>query len=179
MPRPIPLAIRQTIVTLRQRGYSQPKIADQIDVSLSSVKTILRRFRDEGQAGLETRYHRCGQQQINFDQFTYRCYKALRIWHPGWGYDKISSIISNKYGTIQLPDRRTVYRWWKALGLVQSKTKPPRSAKAWAVKAHDIWQIDAKEMMHIDSDQPHCWLNIVDEFTGGVIDPPVFPPRKD
>lgn len=179
MPQPTSLSIRHTIITLRNGNCSQAEIAVKTGVSLGTVKTIIKRYREHGESGLTPSYDQCGQRGIVTDAFQVRCYLALRRWHPTWGYDKISSLVAAKYPTLKLADRRTVYRWWHQHRLVQLKSKPPKTEKKRATKPHQVWQIDAKEMMHTQADRPHCWLNIVDEFTGMVIDPPVFPPRED
>lgn len=177
MPRPTPLAIRHTIVTLSEKGMSQSSIAVNTAVSLSTVKTILRRYRDRGKAGLQCDYSRCGPKEVLFNALVYRQYICLRKWHPRWGYDKITSMMIAKYADRKCPDRRTVYRWWKKVDLVPPRSQPPQSEGDWAQRTHQTWQVDAKEMMITKAEQRQCWLNVVDEFTGMVIDPPVFPPR--
>lgn len=179
MPQPIACSIRHTVVTLRRRGNKLSEIAKQVGISNSSVKNILRRHRKRGDSGLLTDYANCGQGGIRSEQLVFRQFCALRRWHPSWGYDKIFSMIGAKYPVAKLPTRRTVYRWWRSLGLVVPKSKAPANEKCWASAAHQVWQIDAKEMIPIKTGQRHCWLNIVDEFTGTVIDPPVFPPGED
>lgn len=179
MPRPIPLAVRHTIITLRESGTSQTSIATQTKVSLSTVKTILRRYRDRGKDGLKCDYNRCGPPEIRFDNLVYRQYVCLRKWHPGWGYDKITSLMIAKYGDRKHPDRRTVYRWWRKAGLVLPKSQPPKIKGSWAQQLHQTWQIDAKEKMKTQAEGLHCWLNVVDEYSGMVVDPPVFSPREN
>lgn len=179
MPRPLPLSTRQAIIALRQRHHSQPEIACQLEVSLSSVKSIIRRYAESGEAGLQPNYDNCGPHSPTTCARQVRMFCALKTWHPGWGYDKIGSLIQAKHPSMRLANRRTVYRWWHAKDLMRKRSKPPQSAKQWASSPHQIWQIDAKEMMLLKDNQRYCWLNIVDEHTGTVIDPPVFPLRKD
>lgn len=177
MPRPIPLSVRHSIVTLRARHYSMPEISAKLSVSLSTVKTILSRHAARGDAGLKTDYDRCGQSGERTDALTVRYFICLRKWHPSWGYDKINSMILARHPAWKTPDRRTVYRWWRSRGLVVLKSKLAKEEKQWANDVHDGWQIDAKEMMRLADETTCCWLNIVDEKSGMVIDPPVFPPR--
>jgi hypothetical protein len=54
------------------------------------------------------------------------------------------------------------------------KTKP-RQAK----NLHEGWQIDAKEEMRLADGSKSSWLNITDEYSGMVIDPPVFPQKEN
>lgn len=163
------------MVKLRQRGLTQLAIAAETHVSLSSVKNILKCHDKLGAAGLQTNYQQCGPSGIRSDALQVRQYCALKKWHPGYGYDKISSLLLAKYPTIKLVCRRSVYRWWHQRRLLPLRSQPPKPEKVWACRPHQVWQIDAKEMMQIAGEQRHCWLNVVDEYTGGVLDPPVFP----
>jgi hypothetical protein len=99
-------------MTLRQRGFSQPEIALKTGVSLSTTKSIIKRFNVEGKEGLKPQYDRCGQGGFRTNALLVRQYQAMRKWHPIWGHDKIASLILAKYPGTKLPDRRTVYRWW-------------------------------------------------------------------
>ena len=179
MPRPHSISVRHSIITLRSRAHSMPDIALRLGISLSSVKTILSRHASEGHDGLLTRYHNCGKAGERADAAVVRYFVCLRKWHPNWGYDKIRSLILSKYPLLKLPDRRTVYRWWHKRELVKVKSKLPKEEKYWAGSLHDCWQVDAKEVMTLANGQRCCWLNIVDEKSGMVIDPPVFSQSND
>lgn len=179
MPRPIPLATRLAVVTLRKRHYSMPEIASRLGVSLSSVKNIMDRYQKLGEAGLGADYSNCGPPTERFPPLTVRYYTALKRWHPSWGYDKISSLILARHSKYALPDRRTVYRWWHKRNLVVVKSCLTTRQKVWAEELHQVWQIDAKEGMKLKDGTKCCWLNIVDEKSGMVVDPPVFPLRQN
>lgn len=174
MPRPISLSIRREVVALWQRHYKQPEIASRMSISLGSVKNIIKRYKQRGASGLKPDYDKCGARGVRSDELVYRQFVALRIWHPSWGYDKIASLIAEKYPDRVLVDRRTVYRWWHRLGLVKKTSIAPKRDAEWSDQLHDIWQIDAKEMINTQDGQKCSWLNIVDEGSGMVIDPPVF-----
>lgn len=179
MPRPIPLSIRQEVIAMWQRRYKQPEIALKTGISLGSVKNIISRYKQRGLTGLKPDYDNCGSTGIRSDKLMYRQFVALRCWHTSWGYDKIASLMLEKYPGRVIADRRTVYRWWHSLGMVKKASTPPKREAEWSDKLHDIWQIDAKEMIK-PQDGPFCsWLNIVDEGSGMVIDPLVFPQGKD
>lgn len=178
MPRPHSISVRHSIITQRSRAHSMPDIALRLGISWSSVKTILSRYAVEGDAGLTTRYHNCGQSGLRTEAIVVCYFVCLRKWYPNWGYDKIRSLILAKYSSLKLPDRRTVYRWWHERGLVAVKSELPKEEKQWVPCLHNGWQIDAKEVMHLVNGQSCCWLNIVDEKSGMVIDPSVFPQSR-
>ena len=75
---------------------------------------------------------------------------------------------------MELPNVRTFYRWFHWNKQIRSKSKVPKQQAQWARHLHQGWQIDAKEEMQTLDGQKSCWLNIVDEHSGTVIDPPVF-----
>lgn len=177
MPQATPLPIRLHIVEFRQKGLTQSQISQRTSVSLSTVKTILRRHRQRGDEGLSPDYDRCGSQQLRSSPFIIRAFVCLRKWHPTYGYDQIFSQIKSKYPDLKLPDRRTVYNWWHRFNLVAKRSKPPKPEADWASKPHQTWQVDAKEEISIANGQKHCWLNVVDEYSGAPLSPPVFPPQ--
>ena len=63
MGQAISLANRQRIIELREEGESQQSICESLDISLTGVKTICRRHRERGLAGLTPDYARCGRKQ--------------------------------------------------------------------------------------------------------------------
>ena len=78
-----------------------------------------------------------------------------------------------KTSSITLRNNRTV-------GIKNIKpNKAPKEQARWAKHLHEGWQIDAKEEILTANGYKNCWLNIVDEHSGTVIDPPVFPLQKD
>jgi hypothetical protein len=70
-------------------------------------------------------------------------------------------------------------QWFRQSGLHKSRSRQPQEEKQWAKSPHEVWQIDAKEEMTTKDGQKNCWLNVKDEFSGAVLDPWVFPPKKD
>jgi len=77
---------------------------------------------------------------------------------------------------LKLPHYRTFNRWfhWNNQLEVSTKSVLPKVNARTAKRLHEIWQIDAKEEMIIADGSKNCWLNITDEYSGTVIDPPVF-----
>ena len=175
MPLATPIEIRKLVIRYNKDGVSKSEIARRLALNRQTVRSIISRFAEHGDAGLLPRYDRCGPKEILTSSLIYRSFCALRRWHPKRGYDYIRSEIMAKYPTIKPPDRRTVYRWWHQLGLVEARTTLPRLADRSTNLLHHTWQVDAKEKMKTKNGNRCCWLNIVDEGSGMVICPPVFP----
>lgn len=169
-----PIAIRKLIIDLHIKGVSKSEISRRLEVSRTTVISLIKRFKDLGDAGLLPSYHRSGNRGLRFTSLLVRSYHCLKCWHPAWGYDKISSLIRIKHPDWRLPDRRTVYRWWNRAKLVTPRSKNIPPPRPWASTLHDGWQIDAKEAIKLATGQRCCWLNIIDERSGTVITPRVF-----
>jgi len=175
MARALSFDLRRRIVNLSEQGVAKSEIARRLSISRGSVYTILERHAERGLDGLCPDYKNCGPKQPFREAFLVRSYCALRRWNPNDGYDRISSKICAKYGEqYKIPNRSTVYRWWHARGLVPPRTVTQPGDPNWTNILHEVWQVDAKEKMKLLDGQRYCWLNVVDEASGTVIDPPVF-----
>ena len=109
----------------------------------------------------------------------YRAARCLKAWHPGWGGGRIRGLLKQKYPGKALPHPRTIQRWFKDNGQIRVKTQLPEEDAHWANRVHEVRQIDAKEHLQLANGQKACWLNIEDEYSSAVLDPPVFPLCQD
>ncbi len=77
----------------------------------------------------------------------------------------------------ELPHCRALNRWFHWNGQAETPPRPalPKARRRDAKHLHEGWQADAKEEMEAADGTMDCWLNITDEYSGTVIDPPVFP----
>src|SRR6185369_3390478 len=102
----------------------------------------------------------------------------LRRDHPTWGAGLIRVILRRRFPRSTPPSVRTLQRW-----LRRAKLNPvppgrrPAGQPARAEQPHDVWQVDAAELVRLKSGQPVSWLRIVDECSGAVLQTAVFPPR--
>jgi hypothetical protein len=176
MPEPIPMAIRQSIVERHARGETISSLSRQFQVSRRSVYNLINRHSCEGDSGLRPRYANCGQQRPLESDFLFRAVRCMRAWHPGWGSEKIRAEMQRMRPNLALPHYRTMTRWfhWNGQMEIRLKSKLPQTGTRQATRLHEIWQIDAKEEMRIANGSKNCWLNVTDEYSGGVMDPPVF-----
>lgn len=176
MPQAISMAIRQSILSDYNKGVKTSSIIRAYNVSKTSIYNIIKRYKAEGEQGLRPRYDNCGKSRPNGEDFIYRAVRCLRTWHPSWGAEKIRAEMQYMRPELKLPHYRTFYKWfhWNGQLIIRPKSTLPASNPKSAKALHEIWQIDAKEEMTTLDGQKQCWLNIVDEFSGMVIDPYVF-----
>jgi hypothetical protein len=85
MPCAIAVPIRQQIIEQRQQGASIAQIAQALQRSYWSIRTIVRRYRDQGEAGLVPKYQNCGAKGSRFSQRVQRGALWLKRHHPRWG----------------------------------------------------------------------------------------------
>jgi len=174
-----PMAIRLEIIRRYKTGMKISQIAKEIDLSRGTIHSLINRYLIEGEKGLNPRYSNCGKLRPSEKDFIYRAVRCMRKWHPTWGGEKIHAELLLSRPKLKLPEVRTLYRWFNWEDLTPSRTRLPKAVKSWAKELHEGWQVDAKEEMRTVDGEKQCWLNIVDEHSGTVIDPPVFPPQED
>ena len=88
-----------------------------------------------------------------------------------------SSADTNEYKDMAVPSERTLQRWFKARQLYKPKSRfPLLPSPAPAHQVHEVWQIDAKEKLHLGTGQKASYLSIVDEKSGSLLRAEVFPP---
>lgn len=175
MPRAKVAALRWSIVEGRQQGKTLQSLAMEHQVSYATVQSLCARFAVAGSAGLKPAYDRCGKIRPGSGDFVFRAVRCFKAWHPSWGAEKIRSELMLRRPGLKVPPARTLQQWFHYSGQANQRLKQPRAPRAWAQSVHEGWQIDAKEEMQTLDGVKNCWLNIKDEHSGAVIDPPVFP----
>ncbi len=173
------MAVRQSIIDQFQDGISISQIASNFHVSRTTVYCLVNRYKTQGEAGLKPLYKNCGKVRPSETKFIFRAVRCMRTWHPGWGGEKIHAELSRMRPNLQLPSVRTFYRWFHWNNQIELSSKVPTEPAKWAKGLHEGWQIDAKEEMRTLDGHKQTWLNITDEHSSTVIDPPVFPPQKN
>ncbi len=178
MPKPIPMALRRSIIERYKKGEKISTLARNYNVNRGSIYSLIRRMEQTGNVeGLKPRYGKCGKPRPEESQFIFRAVRCMRTWHPNWGSEKIRAEMLRMRPGLALPHYRTFNRWfhWNGQITTAPKSTLPKQSPKRATRLHEIWQIDAKEEMTIADGSKNCWLNITDEYSGAVIDPPVFP----
>lgn len=176
MPQAISMAIRQSIIRHYEQGETISFISRLFNVNRGTIYTLINRHKKDGEQGLKTDYNNCGKGRLDENDFIYRAVRCMRTWHPGWGSEKIHAEIAQMRPELKLPHYRTINRWFHWNNQLQPvfRSALPKANTKKAKYLHEGWQIDAKEEMLTMDGNKQCWLNIVDEYSGTVIAPPVF-----
>lgn len=176
----LPMHIRSLIVEQYSKGDTTLlAIAKQHGLSYSTVRTIWKRYKAAGSGGLVPHYDHCGPSKPKSEEVIYRCVLWLKRHHADWGAGVIRTIMQQHYMHFTIPSERSLQRWFKARHLYKPKSvfPPPAALQATEQPAavHDLWQIDAKEKLHLSSGEKACYLTMVDQPSGCLLKAVVFP----
>lgn len=179
MPLAVSMAKRHQVIKLFDSGKPMSEISVSLGLSYGTVRQLCKNYEAHGLAGLAPKYENCGSSAPKYEALIYRAVRCLRTWHEGWGAGRIQALLAQKYPGKALPSTRTIQRWFRRNGQIKLKSKQPKEGRQRAKKVHQVRQIDAKEELKLANGQQACWLNIEDEFSSAVLDPPVFPLREN
>jgi transposase len=178
MPRPIPVPVRHTLIRLWQQGRAPAQIAQTLAVPCSTVRRLIRRFRQRGHAGLDPDYRQAPDLAASASALVQAVVRSRRE-HPTWGAALIRVELLQQAWDRPVPSTRTLQRW-----LLRSDLAPApvgRRSKVDSARApapHETWQMDAKELVPIRTGDLVSWLRLVDECSGAALQTAVFPPRE-
>lgn len=181
MPVAISMAVRQSIIDRYKKGERISTLSRLFKVSRGSIYSFIKLEQLEGPDGLRPKYANCGKVRPCSSQFIFRAVRCMRTWHPSWGAEKIRAEMLQMRPELNLPHYRTMNRWfhWNHQISPPLKSSLPKTKLRQAKNLHEGWQIDAKEEMRLADGSKSSWLNITDEYSGMVIDPPVFPQKEN
>lgn len=173
-------ALRMKVIEDRQQGLSYTTLKSKYGLSYNTVRSICKRYEQEGAAGLLARYGNCGRTVDALAERNFRLVRLVAHCHPSWGVPYILTRISRDYPQLCLQSER---HYQRRLGrhkqtLPQARL-PKRVVGDQARQPHDTWQIDAKERIDLLDKEAHqaCFLNVTDEKTGALLAAKAFPPR--
>lgn len=177
MPQAIPVALREVIVERHQHGDSLTQIAEQLGLSVWTVRTLWRRYRDHGSAGLAPHYAGCGRPGPRCERRVYRGALWLKRAHRNWGAPLIRTLLQQRWPEASVPTARNLQRWFRAVGINTSpRQRVPRAPIQRATQVHETWEMDAKEQMQLADGSGVSWLTLSDEKSGAILDSRLFPP---
>jgi transposase len=178
MPCAIAVPIRQQIIEYRHQGMSIAQIATTLGLSYWSVRTIVRRYRDQGASGLKPNYQNCGLRAIHFSQRMYRGALWLKRHHPRWGAGLIRVLLQERWDDSPIPSERTLQRWFQQTGLSPPSglSGVPSSERTAARWVHEVWQLDGTSHQRLADGTGASWLTLVDEASGAHLASRAFPP---
>ncbi len=169
---------------MRRQGCSFSAIACELGLKQRTVRSLCARLRQRGEQGLAADYSRCGLHGCQFDEKVRQSALAYRKAHPRWGggyirvelEEQLKEQLDGSGEPLEISSVRTLQRWFRAAGLSRLRSQAPPSDRTAAAKAHDVWQVDAKERMHLADGSPSCVLSVTDEGTGATLGLVPFPP---
>lgn len=179
MGRALPNWTRRRIVEEHRAGKTLTEIAHQHQLSYSTVCRCWQRYKRQGLEGLTPDYQNCGRAGPDERELPYRAARYLKRLHPGWGAALIRTKLQLRYPDLALPSVRTLQRWFKRAGLSRLRKELPKQERPWAKTVHEVWQVDAKERLSLEEGERACYLTMVDEHSGALLEAPVFPPQPD
>lgn len=177
MGKAIPHDYRKKIVRERQKGKTYPQIVEELGypITVLGARKIYKAFEKEGEAGLLTGWSRSGRRPV-YDQSVKDRVNELRRGTRGAPY--IHSVLVSQGGATAVPSERTIQQWWRSAGTNRPKKGKTKTERQNDVKAHDIWEVDAKEQMPIQTGALTTWMNVADKGTGADLFAEVFPPEQ-
>ena len=180
MPSALPMDVRQRIIELKNKGNSLQSIVNELHLCYATVQRLWKRYKAAGASGLSPHYNKCGPSAAGIPRYALLIYRAalwLKRCHPDWGATLIQISVQDRYKDVAVPSERTLQRWFKAKQLYKPKSRfPLLPSPPPAHQVHDVWQIDAKEKLHLGSGQRVSYLSVVDEYSGALLKAAVFPP---
>ena len=172
---------REEMIKLYETGISMLKISKEISVNYGTVKTLIKRYKTEGLAGIVPKYNQCGLRRSHESECSYRLVRFYKHYHPQWGVSYILMKIKEKYPKLPLCVSRVYERRLKAAHFVTLSKNPPLQSVYHPEASrlpHDTWQIDAKERLITLDGQSACYLTVSDEKTGCLLETNVFSLRS-
>ena len=176
MPSPIPIPVRQAILKRWQKGESVASLAEELRVSVRTIRHLVRRFAQRGPDGLEPDYARCATKKLPTNSEPFQKALEMRRQHPGWGGGLIRVVLQEQ-DNADCPSARTLQRWFQRSTLAQAPPgRRPANNQQRAEHPHDVWQMDAVDQLRLASGQRVSWLRLVDECSGAVVQTTISPP---
>jgi hypothetical protein len=110
MPRALTVDLRQAVIERHLAGHSLAAVARELAISPWTARTLWRRYRDRGEAGLVPDYAACGRPGPRWPATVYDQALALRRAHPRWGSGLIRLALATPFPGQPLPHERTLRR---------------------------------------------------------------------
>jgi len=177
MPHPIPLPLRHVILQRAKQGQNATLIARSLNLVCRTVRHLLQRVRVEGEEAVAPAYP--SRTYPHTRQFRALVEEALKLRrkHPTWGAGLVRVVLHRRHPAQPLPAERTLQRWFVRAGLAAAPSgRRSQMSSQRAPQPHAIWQMDAADQVALRDGMQVCWLRIVDECSGALLETAVFPP---
>lgn len=166
-----PMDERMKFVVLAQEGlYSMTELCERFGISRQAGYTRLRRYEQEGIAGLSSRSHAPKSCPHRMTEEVRTALLKARKAHPEWGPRKILVWLRPRQPELELPAASTVGDLYKREGLVESrphrrKWPHPGRVTHTVEAANQLWNADFKGEFRM-GDGTMCYpLTVTDTHT--------------
>lgn len=132
------------VMEVLSAGAQVTEVAERYGVSRKSVHAWIRRYRDEGLAGLEDRSHRPRAHPWQLDGEIEARVCELRREHPRWGPRRLAFELE-RAGVVPVPSLSTIYRVLKRHDLTTGTSRKRRREdyRRWERgEPMQLWQMD-------------------------------------
>jgi putative transposase len=132
-----------------QPGAKLAPLCREFGVSRPTGTKWVRRFKEEGYAGLEERSRRPTSSPLSLAEELVMAVLEQRDRHPSWGPKKLRDLLAKRYGDA-MPSMTTIARILKRAGVVRERRrrKPltvlDRAPTVAADAPNDVWTMDFK-----------------------------------
>jgi len=130
-------------------GAKLAPLCREFGVSRPTGAKWVRRFKQEGYAGLEERSRRPTSSPLSLAEELVMVILAQRDQHPSWGAKKLRDLLAKRYGDTT-PSMSTIARILKRAGVVRERrrrkpvTVMDRAPSVAADAPNDVWTMDFK-----------------------------------
>jgi hypothetical protein len=176
MPRAIPRPVREQIVERHAHGEKLGRIAASLALSYRAVQALCKCYEQQGEAGLENGYGRCGKQGVQFAPAVQQAALQMKREHARWGGGLIRLQLAEQFPAQKRPGVRTLQSWFAAAGLQPARAQRPPQVRRRGSEPHAVWQMDAKERMRLADGTGTSTLEVTDEASGALLGAEPFPP---
>lgn len=176
MPAALPLELRRQIVEGHQQGKTLHQISLACGLAYVTVKGIWTHWVKYGK--LTPNYEAARQRGTRKYKALYEDSLRIKKAHPTWGGGLIRLELSKQFPGTALPSVRSLQRWFRQAGInrrLKAEHKGASSVKR-GQRVHEVWAVDAKEKIRLQSGARASWLVISDEASGAILTATSFPP---
>jgi hypothetical protein len=147
------MAQRREMMRLVEEGHTYAEVAEQIGVSFWTARKWIRLGKRYGKENMASCFGRPESGSLaNCDPMVRYIVLRLKRQHPKWGAEYVHKKLGEKPALQgqSLPSATTIWRYWRSFGdRLFPKRDPSKSEILPSDKPHGVWQMDAKESMHI------------------------------
>jgi transposase len=171
MPRAIPVPVRETILSRHQQGHSASRIAEDLDLPATTVRSLIQRLRSNPEALAPSYASDRPDHPLLEEVLDYRRENSQ------WGGELIRTFLLDDHPKEDVPTARTLQRWLRNAGLSPAPAgRKPTMRRRRSDTPHAVWQVDAVEQLVLASKEKASWLRVVDECSGAFLRTRIFPP---